>query len=330
MKIRVLHAETQAEIKQLNLSHVLRTEGSCFIGRSQASGLSLNSSSVSRLHGKFSYHDRQYYFCDLGSSNGSFIQGEMAVANREYLLQPGQVIRLGDFVLFLEAAPELPEQLPETVIGNLDATVISADTYLTAETPVEILTEATCIDENNEDGQQQVIEAELIKESSALVKLTPIAANYSLQTQTMALFTAIHQRVLSELKAAGNLSRDTYLKAICKARESIEQERLIDPEQFEKEAEKHWQLLAKTTSSLGAQIGLATAKGASNLGQRLKAATKAAWSEFLTHRSTTEQAEAAQQSNFDSPDGLPENFDRPSDNLLNKTSLGSSDSDASD
>lgn len=300
MKIRVLHSETQAEIKQLNLSHVLRSEGSCFIGRSQASGLSLDSPSVSRLHGKFFYQDGQYYFCDLGSSNGSLIQGEMAVANREYLLQPGQVIRLGDFVLLLEATPEPPEQLPETIIGNLDATVISTHTHPTEATPAEILTETNCVNISDEDGKE-VIEAELIKESSALVKVTSIEADYSLQTQTMALFTAIHQRVLSELKAAGNLSRDTYLKAICKARESIEQERLIDPEQFEKEAEKRWHSLTRASSTLGAQLGLATAKGVSNLGQRLRAATKAAWSEFLTHR-PTKQTETTQQNSPDQPD----------------------------
>lgn len=300
MKIRVLHSETQAEIKQLNLSHVLRSEGSCFIGRSQASGLLLDSPSVSRLHGKFFHQDGQYYFCDLGSSNGSLIQGEMAVANREYLLQPGQVIRLGDFVLLLEATPELPEQLPETIIGNLDATVISAYTHSTEATSAEVLTETNCMDINDKDGKE-VIEVELIKEPSALVKLTPTQADYSLQAQTIALFAAIHQRVLSELKAAGNLSRDTYLKAIRKARESIEQERLIDAEQFEKEAEKRWHSLTKTTSTVGAQIGLATAKGASNLGQRLKAATKAAWSEFLTHR-PTKQTETIQQSSPDEPD----------------------------
>lgn len=303
MKIRVLHSETQTEIKQLNLSHVLRAGGNCFIGRSQASGLSLDSLGVSRLHGKFSQHDGQYYFCDLGSSNGSLIQGEMAIANQEYLLQPGQVIRVGDFVLLLEAVPETPEQLSETVIGDLDATAISTYTHSIEATPAETLIEPNCVDVNDEDGKE-VIEAELIKESSALVKLTPIEPDHSLQTQTVALFTAIHQRVLSELKAAGNLSRDTYLKAIRKARESIEQERLIDPEQFEKEAEKHWQSFARTTSSLGAQIGLATAKGASNLGQRLKAATKAAWSEFLTHRPTAKQAEVAQQSTLDEPDQL--------------------------
>lgn len=296
MKIKVLHSETQAEIKQINLSHAIQAGKDCFIGRSQASGLSLDSPNVSRLHGKLTERDGQYYFCDLGSSNGSLIQGEMAIANQDYLLQPGQIIRLGEFVLLLEAIPDLPEELPATVIGSLDETVISG--YASSK-------DIDCSDEPD----QQIIEAELVKPSSALVKLTSVESDYSLQSQTKALFTAINQRILSELKAAGNLSRDTYLKAVHKARVSIEQERLIDPEQFEQEAEKHWQSFAKNTSALGAQIGVAAAKGASNLGHRLGAAAKAAWSEFLIRPAApVQETEIAEQESLDSPHPSP---DRP-------------------
>ncbi|NJO79743.1 MAG: FHA domain-containing protein [Cyanobacteria bacterium RM1_2_2] len=306
MKIKVFHSETQAEVKQLDLSHLIRAEGSCFIGRSQASGLSLDSPNISRLHGKFSRRDGQYYFCDLGSSNGSMIQGEMAVANQDYLLQPGQIIRLGDFVLSLEAVSELPEELPEelpaTVIGSVDATVVS--TYM--DSTVDITVDVTTDIDHNDDADQQVIEAELIKEPSALVKITSVEPDYNLQTQTKALFAAMNQRILAELKAAGNLSRDTYLKAVRRARTSIEQERLIDPEQFEKEAEKHWRSLTRNTSMLGAQIGLATAQGASQLGQRLGAAAKAAWSEFLAHRPDANQPlESTQPASATLPDESP-------------------------
>jgi pSer/pThr/pTyr-binding forkhead associated (FHA) protein len=282
MKIKVFHSERQAEVKQFDLSHILRAEGSCFIGRSQASGLSLDSPNISRLHGKFSQRNGEYYFCDLGSSNGSLIQGEMAVANQEYLLQPGQIIRLGDFVLLLEAAPEMPEELPTTVIGDVDATVVS--TY--PNSVIDILEDIDDDDLKN----QQVVQAELVEESSsALVRLTSIEPDHNLQTQTIALFAAINQRILTELRAAGNLSRDTYLKAIHRARTSIEQERLIDPEQFEKEAEKHWRSLTRNTSAIGAQIGLTVTRGVAQLSQRLGAAAKGAWSEFLTYDSDVKQ-----------------------------------------
>lgn len=69
---------------------------------------------------------------------------------------------------------------------------------------------------------------------------------------------------------------------------------MIDAEQFEKEVEKQWRSLARNTSALGVQIGSAAAKGASNLGQRLGAAAKAAWSEFLTHRPNAKLPESAQ------------------------------------
>lgn len=300
MKIKVLHSETQAEIKELNLTYALREGESCFVGRSQNSGLVLESPSVSRLHAKFLHENGQYYFCDLGSSNGSIVKGEVASANQNYLLQPGDVIRLGDFVLLLEATPELSEDLAQTVIGSLDSTVVAGYTYPIAGIPMDITSDSQLqVDEpNSEEESEPVIVAELVEnESSAIVRIEPPEVDYNLQGQTKALFTAINQRVIAELKAAGNLTRDTYLKAIRKARESVERDRLIDPDQFEREAEKYWHSLARNTSELGARLGAVAAKGASNLGNRLGAAAKAAWNEFVTHRpeATKQQLESAEK-----------------------------------
>lgn len=300
MKIKVLHSETQAEIKELNLTHILREGESCFVGRSQNSGLILESPSVSRLHAKFLHQNGQYYFSDLGSSNGSIVKGEVAIANQNYLLQPGDVIRLGDFVLLLEATPELSEDLAQTVIGSLDSTVVAGYTNPVASIPMEITADAKpeADKPDLEEEAEPVIVAELVKdESSAIVRVESPEPDYNLQGQTKALFTAINQRVIAELKAAGNLTRDTYLKAIRKARESVERDRLIDPDQFEQEAEKYWRSLARNTSELGARLGSVAARGASNLGSRLGAAAKAAWNEFVTHRpeAPKQQLEAPEQ-----------------------------------
>lgn len=305
MKIKVLHSETQAEIKELNLTYILKEGESCFIGRSQNSGLTLDSPSVSRLHAKFLRQHGQYYFCDLGSSNGSIVKGEVAAANQNYLLQSGDVIRLGDFVLLLEETPELSEDLAQTVIGGLDSTVVAGYTHTTANIPMDITadSESQTDEPDSEEEAEPIIIAELVKdESSALVRIEPLEVDHTLQGQTKALFTAINQRVISELRAAGNLTRDTYLKAIRKARESVERDRLIDPDQFEKEAEKYWQSVAKNTSQLGARLGTVAARGASNLGSRLGAAAKAAWSEFVTHRPETKNQQAHEKQETSIPE----------------------------
>jgi pSer/pThr/pTyr-binding forkhead associated (FHA) protein len=282
MKIKVLHSETQAEVKELNLAHVIAEGESCFVGRSDNSGLTLEGSSVSRLHGKFSCQDGRYYFCDMGSSNGSMIGGELAIVNQNYQLEPGDVIRVGDYVLVLEAVPELPEELAATVVGNLDTTVVSG--YGALPDFSSLSTEA------NEVESSQVVEAEIVPEESlAIVRVEPQDPDRELSTQTAALFSAINRRVVSELKAAGNLTRDTYLKAIRKARESVEQNKLVDPEEFEQNAEKYWQSLTKGTSNLGARIGAATVQGASELSSRLNAAAKAAFREFLAPNSKTDK-----------------------------------------
>jgi hypothetical protein len=77
------------------------------------------------------------------------------------------------------------------------------------------------------------------------------------------------------------LTREIYLKAIRKARESVEQNTLIDSDQFEQNAEKYWQSVTKGTSDLGAKLGAATMRGSAELGGRLNAAVKAALREFV-------------------------------------------------
>jgi predicted component of type VI protein secretion system len=277
MKIKVLHSETQAEVKELNLAHVIAEGESCFVGRSQNSGLVLDSNNVSRLHGKFLCQEGRYYFCDLGSSNGSMIKGSLAVANQNYLLQPGDIVRIGEYVLMLEAIPESVEELPATVIGNMDATVVGGHGAL----PNFDVGSIPQLKEELEASQ--LVEAEVIqKESFAIVKVeSPALDEHDLRGQTGALFTAINQRVISELRAAGNLTRETYLKAIRKARESVEQNTLIDSEQFEQNAEKYWQSITQGTSDLRAKLSAATMRGATELGGRLNAAVKAALREFI-------------------------------------------------
>jgi pSer/pThr/pTyr-binding forkhead associated (FHA) protein len=289
MKIRVLHSETQTEVKELNLAHAIPEGESCFVGRSQKSGLILDSTNVSRLHGKFLHQDGDYYFCDLGSSNGSMVKGELAVANQNYRLQPGDVIRIGEYILLLEAIPEEVEELPATVVGNLDTTVVAGYGALPNF-------DLSAISQPEEDVP--LVEAEVVSEEiSAIVKIDASALDETdLRSQTNALFSAINQRIIAELKAAGNLTRETYLKAIRRARESVEKETLIDSEHFEQNAEKYWQSVTKGTSDLGAKLGAATMRGAAELGGRLNAAVRAALREFIAPTSQPSRPPASPNS----------------------------------
>ncbi len=65
---------------------------------------------------------------------------------------------------------------------------------------------------------------------------------------TEALLEAIKKLTTSEMEAAGDFSREAYVKAVSRARETIEQIKLIQPEEIEKtfnqvqkDAEKNWQ-----------------------------------------------------------------------------------------
>lgn len=122
MKIKVLNTETQIEIREMNLDDWVDQTGECSLGRSPYSGLVLDSPDVSRLHAKFAFESGQYYFYDLGSSNGSMINGRVVDSQQKQLLKPGDIIRVGEFMLTLYPVNEQSE-IPATVIGGSEMTV---------------------------------------------------------------------------------------------------------------------------------------------------------------------------------------------------------------
>lgn len=285
MKIKVFNSQTQAETTELDLNEVFVGEGTCLIGRSANSGLVLDSSDISRLHGKFFHQNGEIYYADLGSRNGSLINGKPAVVNQDYLLKNGDAIQAGEFVLIIQETSDIPEDA--TVVKPLDAdVVVPPRSYSDAE----------------------VVEADVVAQPNALVKVTPpnIEVDDPKQ-QTLALLAAINKRIFNELQGAGNLTRDAYLKAVRKARESIESNVFLEPEEIERHAEKQWQsfikntsevsnrlssVAAKKTSQLGSRLGSAAVKGVTQLKNRLGSATKAAfnsaWKEITAPQPDTE------------------------------------------
>jgi methylglyoxal synthase len=118
MKVKIYYVEVAPELesKEFDLASVIKSKGECIVGRSPECDLILEGSDLSRQHGKFWVENDYYYFADLGSSNGSLFNGELVDRNQKYLLNIGDTIRVGDFVLKMEPA----EEIAATVMKVLD------------------------------------------------------------------------------------------------------------------------------------------------------------------------------------------------------------------
>ncbi|MDJ1176644.1 hypothetical protein [Roseofilum capinflatum] len=108
-------------------------------------------------------------------------------------------------------------------------------------------------------------------------------ATEQVKNETMALIEAMKTRAQSEIHKAGNYTLETYLSSVKKAKTSLEEENLFDPDRIEnslkllqKDAEKNWETIVKQ---------------AQELGDRLSEAAKAAW-EILTAPRTESDAKS--------------------------------------
>lgn len=72
------------------------------IGNSPKCDLILNSSKISCIHAIIFYFQDNYSFIDLCSTNGSRINNQKVELNREYILNTGDTIQIGDFFIFFE------------------------------------------------------------------------------------------------------------------------------------------------------------------------------------------------------------------------------------
>lgn len=117
-----------------------------------------------------------------------------------------------------------------------------------------------------------------VHQTDALVESELAGESDEIQRETKALIEAIWQRAQTEAQTAGDYTRETYLRLVRQARESIEQNRLFDPDQLERstenlklEAEKNWNALVQEVTGFS---------------DRLSEAAKAAW-EKLTEPDKT-------------------------------------------
>ncbi|MBE9107631.1 FHA domain-containing protein [Nostoc cf. edaphicum LEGE 07299] len=124
MKVKVSYSPNLSEVNEVDLTTETPTRGEWLIGRSPDSDLLLDSPDISRVHAKFFVKNGNYYFSDLGSRNGSIVNGKQAEKDRPYSLSDGDVIRIADYVLILEAVAPVYEQ-PETVFRIIDPSLFS-------------------------------------------------------------------------------------------------------------------------------------------------------------------------------------------------------------
>lgn len=102
---------------------------------------------------------------------------------------------------------------------------------------------------------------EATPETMAIVKKEMPHATDEAVAETAALFEAIKKRASAEVQAAGDLTREAYLKAAKKAQLAIEQNKTIAKERMtdavgliQKEAEKNWLVVDAIKTRAQAQV----------------------------------------------------------------------------
>ncbi len=107
------------------------------------------------------------------------------------------------------------------------------------------------------DSTNKMVETEMANETDAA------------KQETKELIEAIKKLAQSEVQAAGDFTREAYVKAVREARETIERIKLIDTNSIERagtmlerETEQNWQAMVKEIQDFG---------------DRLVAAAQAAW-----------------------------------------------------
>ncbi|HEY9624584.1 MAG TPA: FHA domain-containing protein [Crinalium sp.] len=102
LKIKLLNYPT-GDLQETVLTPETMLNHECIIGRTSSCNLILDSLDVSRVHGRIQFLKGEYYYTDLGSANGSFINNQAVKVNQSYSLKMDDLIRIGDFILFVEA-----------------------------------------------------------------------------------------------------------------------------------------------------------------------------------------------------------------------------------
>lgn len=148
LKTKVVNYHT-SEFYEETLAPKSGSHSECLIGRHPSCDLILNSPEVSRVHGRVLFQNGKCYFTDLGSTDGSRINNEEVQINRQYLLKPDDSLRIGGFVLLVEAVGD-SDQL-DLSPGSESTVSRAASTQAQALPPGEITVRCGQIIEETHD-----------------------------------------------------------------------------------------------------------------------------------------------------------------------------------
>ncbi len=127
--------------------------------------------------------------------------------------------------------------------------------------------------DNNEEPKVIV---EISPQTTEMVESQMAGETQDVKDETAALIEAIKRRAQSEAQSAGTLTRETYLSAVRQARETIEQNQLIERARIENAFDMVQNEATKNFESILAEV--------QELGDRLQAAAQAAWDVLTTPR----------------------------------------------
>ncbi len=109
--------------------------------------------------------------------------------------------------------------------------------------------------------QNQPQEGAIVEVENKSNQITPTAGDSNPQQETEELMEAIKRLAQSEMEAAGEFTRDSYIQAVKQARETIERIRLIDPQKIEetgkkleKDIETNWETVVKEVQDFGDRL----------------------------------------------------------------------------
>ncbi len=116
---------------------------------------------------------------------------------------------------------------------------------------------------------QPEVTVEISPQTSEMVESQMAGESQDVKDETAALIEALKRRAQAEAQSAGTLTRETYLNAVRQARESIEQNQLIERARIENAFEMVQNEAQKNFESIVTEV--------QELGDRLQAAAQAAW-----------------------------------------------------
>ncbi|MEL6162461.1 MAG: hypothetical protein AAFY21_17990 [Cyanobacteria bacterium J06641_2] len=120
-----------------------------------------------------------------------------------------------------------------------------------------------------DNNPQPKVTVEISPQTAEMVESQMAGETQDVKDETAALIEALKRRAQVEAQSAGTLTRETYLSAVRQARESIEQNQLIERARIENAFEMVQSEAQKNFESIVAEV--------QELGDRLQAAAQAAW-----------------------------------------------------